>query len=53
MPKDKICMGLAFYGRTFKLANSSDTGIGAPALGPGEPGTYTRESGFLAYYEVR
>jgi hypothetical protein len=46
-------MGLAAYGRTFKLVDNSTTGIGAPSSGPGEPGKYTRESGFLAYYEVR
>ena len=53
MPKVKISMGLATYGRTFKLVNNSDTGIGAPSSGPGDAGNYTRESGFLAYYEVR
>lgn len=53
MPREKINMGLATYGRTFKLVNNSDTGIGAPSSGPGEPGKYTRQEGFLAYYEVR
>jgi GH18 family chitinase len=53
MPKEKISMGLAAYGRTFKLVNISDTDIGAPSSGPGEPGKYTKEAGFLAYYEVR
>ncbi len=53
MPKEKISMGLATYGRTYKLADNSSTGIGAPCSGPGEPGKYTQEAGFLAYYEVR
>ena len=53
MPKEKISMGLATYGRTYTLANSSNTGIGAPSTGPGQPGKYTREPGFLSYYEVR
>jgi GH18 family chitinase len=53
MPKEKVSMGLATYGRTYKLVNNSNTGIGAPSSGAGEPGKYTRESGFLAYYEVR
>ncbi len=46
-------MGLATYGRTYTLVNSSNTGIGAPSSGAGEPGKYTREAGFLSYYEVR
>jgi chitinase len=53
MPKEKISMGLATYGRTYTLVNSSNTGIGAPSSGAGEPGKYTREAGFLSYYEVR
>ncbi len=53
MPKEKISMGLATYGRTFTLANSSNTEIGAPSIGPGEAGKYTREKGFMSYYEVR
>jgi GH18 family chitinase len=53
MPKEKISMGLATYGRTYKLVDNSSTGIGAPSSGPGEPGKYTQEAGFLAYYEVR
>lgn len=46
-------MGLATYGRTFKLIDPSNNTVGAPASGPGEAGKYTREPGFLSYYEVR
>jgi GH18 family chitinase len=53
MPKEKISMGLATYGRTYELVDNSTTGIGAPSSGPGKPGKYTRQAGFLAYYEVR
>jgi len=53
MPKEKVGMGLAMYGRTFKLVDSSNTGIGAPSSGPGPAGNYTGQEGFLAYYEVR
>ena len=53
MPKEKITMGVAAYGRTFKLADSSNTGIGAPSSDAGAPGKYTKEAGFLSYYEVR
>jgi chitinase len=50
-PKHKINIGLATYGRSFTLTSSS-TGLGAPAKGAGPAGKYTREAGFLAYYEV-
>lgn len=51
LPKDKLIIGLATYGRTFTLS-SSQTGVGAPARGPGSSGRYTSEAGFLSYYEV-
>ncbi|CAF0724867.1 unnamed protein product [Didymodactylos carnosus] len=51
MPKEKIVMGLATYGRTFKL-NSTQTSIGASSSGPGDAGKYTGEAGFLSYYEI-
>jgi len=41
-----------FTSRTFTLANSNDYGYNATATGAGDAGTYTREAGFLAYYEV-
>jgi hypothetical protein len=42
------------YGHGFTLSSpSTATGIGAPASGPCSAGTYTREAGFLAYYEVK
>ncbi|CAF4689793.1 unnamed protein product, partial [Rotaria sp. Silwood2] len=53
MPKEKITMGLATYGRTFKLLNNSDRGNRLLSSGPGEPGKYTKEYGFIAYYEVK
>ena len=51
-PVEKLHMGFASYGRTFRLT-SSNTGIGAPASGAAAAGPYTREAGFWAYYEVR
>ena len=32
--------------------SASNNGIGAPISGAGPAGTYTREAGFWAYYEV-
>ncbi|XP_004459101.1 chitotriosidase-1 [Dasypus novemcinctus] len=52
VPASKLILGMPTYGRTFTLASSSDTGVGAPATGPGSPGPFTREGGLLAYYEV-
>lgn len=50
-PAEKLRMGFATYGRTFRLS-SSETGVGAPASGAASAGTYTREAGFWSYYEV-
>nr|XP_022315646.1 acidic mammalian chitinase-like isoform X1 [Crassostrea virginica] len=53
VPKDKLNIGIATYGRTYTLADpQSDRSIGAPAVAPGRPGQYTRETGFLSYYEI-
>jgi len=50
-PKDKLVIGVPLYGRTFTLS-TSDNSLGAPVSGAGVAGTFTREKGFLAYYEV-
>ncbi|XP_006834178.1 PREDICTED: chitotriosidase-1 [Chrysochloris asiatica] len=51
-PANKLILGMPTYGRAFTLASSSDTGVGAPATGPGTPGPFTKDGGLLAYYEV-
>lgn len=54
----KLTLGLAGYGRSFKLADSSNNGymaqceLGWNGLYSGAAGPYTREGGYLAYYEV-
>ncbi|XP_037620980.1 acidic mammalian chitinase-like [Sebastes umbrosus] len=50
-PVEKLRMGFAAYGRTFRLT-SANTGVGAPASGPASAGPYTREAGFWSYYEI-
>ncbi|KAJ3601777.1 hypothetical protein NHX12_029541 [Muraenolepis orangiensis] len=50
-PADKLLMGFSTYGRTFRLG-TSDSSLGAPALGAGEEGPYTRTAGFWSFYEV-
>ena len=51
-PRDKLVIGLATYGRSFTLESATDHGVKAPARGGGPAGMFTRESGFLSYYEV-
>ncbi len=51
-PKEKILLGLAAYGRSYTIADSSKTNLGAPAKEGGAEGKYTRTIGFLSYYEI-
>uniref|UniRef100_A0A3Q2VAB5 chitinase n=1 Tax=Haplochromis burtoni TaxID=8153 RepID=A0A3Q2VAB5_HAPBU len=50
-PAEKLLVGFPTFGHTFHLA-SSNTTVGAPARGPGPAGHFTRQTGFLAYYEI-
>lgn len=38
VPANQIVIGLAFYGRSFKLQNANYSMPGAPAMGPGSDG---------------
>lgn len=51
-PREKLVIGMATYGRSFTLTSTSKHGPNAPATGGGKQGEYTKESGFLAYYEI-
>lgn len=51
-PKEKLVIGMPTYGRSFTLANPDKHGPNAPASGGGREGVYTKEGGFLAYYEI-
>ena len=53
-PANKIALGLATYGRAFSLKDPKNSGLGAPKHDWQKPhkGQYTREAGFLAYYEI-
>lgn len=51
-PPEKLLMGLPTYGRTFHLLRASQNELRAEAVGPASPGKYTKQAGFLAYYEV-
>lgn len=51
-PKSKLVIGLATYGRSFTLSNTAQHGMNAPTSGGGKAGEFTREAGFLAFYEI-
>lgn len=51
-PKEKLIIGMPTYGRSFTLTNPANFRVHATASGGGKAGEYTKESGFLAYYEV-
>lgn len=51
--REKLVMGLPFYGQSFSLAENTGTGLGVPTSAGGEPGDETRARGFLAFYEVK
>lgn len=50
---DKLVIGIPTYGRSYTLIDGNFTDFGSSADGPGEQGKYTREKGFMAFYEVR
>jgi len=52
-PKHKIVVGLGLYGRSFKLQSAAVNDIGSAVAGAGKAGKYTKEPGFLSYYEVK
>lgn len=51
-PPSKIVMGVPLYGQAFGLTDQNSHGLNAKAYGAGEAGPYTRQGGFLAYYEI-
>ncbi|XP_041364699.1 acidic mammalian chitinase-like [Gigantopelta aegis] len=51
MPKNKMNIGMATYGRSFTLTNPHNHGVGATAR-TGPAGPVTREQGFWSYYEI-
>ena len=50
--REKLIMGMPMYGQALTLEDEDDNELNAPASGPGEAGEFTRQDGFLAYYEV-
>ena len=50
--REKLVVGVPFYGRSFTLTSINQNKPGAASVGPGAPGEYTNEEGFLSYYEI-
>ena len=48
----KIVLGIPFYGCGFTLSNSNQHGYNALSSGSSFEGAFTREPGYLAYYEI-
>jgi GH18 family chitinase len=46
-------LGLAFYGRTFKLKDPSCSQPGCEFSGPGDEGSCTKSAGLLSYREIQ
>ncbi|XP_061869609.1 acidic mammalian chitinase [Colius striatus] len=51
-PAEKLLVGFPTYGHSFHLKNASNATVGAPTTGPWPAGSYTNQSGLLAYYEI-
>uniref|UniRef100_A0A4X2L7J7 Chitinase-3-like protein 1 n=1 Tax=Vombatus ursinus TaxID=29139 RepID=A0A4X2L7J7_VOMUR len=51
-PARKLIMGIPTFANSFTLAFYQHSEVGAPILGSGTAGLYTKEPGILAYYEV-
>ena len=52
LEKKKLILGFPLYGQSFTLADANNNSLNAPTYGGAEAGTYTRQRGFLSYYEV-
>ncbi|KAF5382647.1 hypothetical protein D9615_002709 [Tricholomella constricta] len=48
----KVNLGLAWYGRTYRLSDKTCVGYNCTMLGGGTPGRCTGASGYLAQFEV-
>lgn len=51
-PREKLIIGMPTYGRSFTLSSNDKHGPNSPASAGGKQGEYTKEVGFLAYYEI-
>nr|KAG5695821.1 hypothetical protein BaRGS_013419 [Batillaria attramentaria] len=52
VPREKLNLGLPFYGRTFNLTDRTNTQLGAPHSGGGGPGPLVGDPDTLVYSEI-
>ena len=52
VPKEKLIIGMPTYARGFTLEDPNNYMLGAAVSGASKAGPYTKEKGFVAYYEV-
>ncbi|XP_046584669.1 oviduct-specific glycoprotein-like [Haliotis rubra] len=50
--RDKLVMGIPTYGRSFTLCSDKQINVGDKNCGAGRPSPFTREKGFVSYYEM-
>ena len=48
----KLVVGIPTYGRSYTLIDENFSGVQAAAESPGLKGKYTKEEGYLSFYEV-
>ena len=53
VPREKLNLGLPFYGISLNLSDPHNTQLGAPITGDAPGGDLIKETGIMAYYEVR
>ncbi|XP_042877189.1 endochitinase-like [Penaeus japonicus] len=51
-PRNKIVIGVPFYGKSYTLCNDSMNDLHAPINGTGQPGPILRSNGVLMYFEI-
>jgi len=52
VPREMIVVGMATFGHSWTLLDPSVNGLYCPTIGGTPPGPYTRQEGFLEYYEI-
>ena len=50
-PRSKLIVGIPFYGQSF-TTTSTPRAYREDTAGPGKAGTWTKQRGMLAYYEI-
>ena len=51
-PRSKLIVGIPFYGQAFTTSSTPTGAYRQDTAGPGKPGTWTKQRGMLAFYEI-